>query len=288
MLQALVHFAGGDTIKRVYSDRAPTLIAAVRSLPGVPAVHTTSIPGVPQTNSIAESRVKIMIRGIRVTLLAAGLPHCYWHHAAKYYAFMRTVVKKGNASIFAKRHGSEHFQGPLIPFGALIKAMPSAIQDGRRLKFEHTLQPAIFLGYIVQPGCRWYREFCYVFLDDIACMSFYRKARWSKVRVTVHSGKGVVFEKDQVTAMPVGLHGGQRDDRRCAQDLVEMDESERSQEEEDGEHPHAEQCPEDVPDTSEGEETTVGPKYVEFEPFPQDVADKIDSLRQQEQDLAWT
>ena len=104
VLQALVHFAGGDTIKSVYSDRAPTLIAAVRSLPGVPAVHTTSIPGVPQTNSIAESRVKIMIRGIRVMLLAAGFPHCYWHHAARYYAFMRTIMVKNGESIYAKRH----------------------------------------------------------------------------------------------------------------------------------------------------------------------------------------
>ena len=195
VLQSLTHFAGEDHIMSIYTDRAPTLIAAVHGMPGPPIVHTTSIPGVPQTNGIAENRVKIMIRGIRVMLLSAGLPHCYWPYAAKYYAFMRTVVKKGSESIFAKRHKSEHFQGPLIPFGALIRAMPSAIQDGRRLKFEHTLQPAIFLGYIVQPGCRWYREFCYVFLDDIAGMSFYRKARWSKVRVTVHSGREVVFER---------------------------------------------------------------------------------------------
>ena len=41
-----------------------------------------------------------------------------------------------------------------------------------------------------------------MFLDDIAGMSFYRKARWSKVRVTVHSGREVVFEKDQVTVYP--------------------------------------------------------------------------------------
>ena len=87
-------------------------------------------------------------------LLSAGLPNCYWPFAAKYYAFMRTVVRNGDESIFAKRHKGEHFKGPLIPFGALVRAMPSAIQEKRRAKFEHTMQPAVFLGYLVQPGCQ--------------------------------------------------------------------------------------------------------------------------------------
>ena len=59
VLQSIVHFTGGAPVRAVYSDRAPTLIRAVKALPGPPA-HTSSIPGVPQTNSIAESRVKIL------------------------------------------------------------------------------------------------------------------------------------------------------------------------------------------------------------------------------------
>ena len=145
---------GGDKIRAVYSDRAPTLLAAVQSMPGPPIVHTRSISGVPQTNSIAKSRVNIMIRGIRVMLLAAGLPHCYWPFVAKYYAFMRMVIVTNETSIFARRHGGKNFQRPLIPFGALIKAMPSAIHDHRRMKFESPMQPAVFLGYVVQPGCK--------------------------------------------------------------------------------------------------------------------------------------
>ena len=76
VLQSIVHFMGTTPIRAVYSDRAPTLIRAVKALPGSPA-HTTSIPGVPQTNATAESRVKIMVRGIRVMLISAGLPNCY-------------------------------------------------------------------------------------------------------------------------------------------------------------------------------------------------------------------
>ena len=133
VLQAMVHFTGGVPVRAVYSDRAPTLIRAVSTLPGPPA-HTTSIPGVPQTRSIAESRVKIMVRGFRVMLISAGLPNCYWPFAAKYYAFMRTIVRNGEESIFAKLHEGEHFNGPLIPCGALVRAMPSKIYDRRRKK----------------------------------------------------------------------------------------------------------------------------------------------------------
>ena len=91
--------------------------------------------------------------------LSAGLPNFDWPFAARYYAFMRTIMRTGEDSIFAKRHDGEHFHGPLIPFGALIRAMPSAINKERLRKFEPTRQPAVFLGYSVQPGCRWFREF---------------------------------------------------------------------------------------------------------------------------------
>ena len=42
------------------------------------------------------------------------------------------------------------------------------------------------------------------------------------------------------------------------------------------------------PDTSEGEPTPSGPKHVDCEPFPQDIADEITRLREQERELAWT
>ena len=72
---------------------------------------------------------------------------------------MRTVVQNGEESIFAKFHEGEHFPGPRIPFGALVHAMPSKIFDRRREKLEPAMQPTVFLGYVVQPGCTWYREF---------------------------------------------------------------------------------------------------------------------------------
>ena len=174
-----------------------------------------------------------MIRGIRVMLLAAGLPHCYWPFAAKYYAFMRTIIVKNDDSIYAKRHNGDHFEGPRIPFGALVRAMPSAIHDNRRMKFDHPMQPAVFLGYIVQPGCKWYREFVYVFLDDIAQMSFYRKVKWSKARVTVHSGREVIFEHSLPLVYPC-KPAYQRDNETVSGLRWSFDEMSQEEERQDG------------------------------------------------------
>ena len=80
--------------------------------------------------------------------------------------------------------------------------MPSAIHDRRRAKFAATMQPAIFLGYVLQPGVTRYREGCYVFLDDLADMSFYSKVRWSKARVTVHSSREFIFDEHYPVVFP--------------------------------------------------------------------------------------
>ena len=54
----------------------------------------------------------------------------------------------------------------------------------------------------MQPGCAWHREFSYVFLDDLADMSFYRLVRWSQARVTVHSGREVIFDDKRPPVFP--------------------------------------------------------------------------------------
>jgi len=92
----LSFFAGSEPIKEVYSDRAPELMAGVRAMPGGGPVHTTSVPGCPQTNSIIESRVKRVIRGTRALLHAAGLPHCWWVFAAKCYAHLHNLAAYGD------------------------------------------------------------------------------------------------------------------------------------------------------------------------------------------------
>ena len=103
--------------RRMHTDRAPEFVSAIRSYLGGGIRHDTSIPGCPQTNSIAESRVKRVIRGVRSLLLGAGLPHCWWPVAARCYAFLHNVVKghKEDKTKWEKMHG-EPFNWAVHPF----------------------------------------------------------------------------------------------------------------------------------------------------------------------------
>jgi len=201
---------------------------------------------------------------------------------AKYYAFMRTIVRNGEESIFAKRHRGEHFKGPLIPFGALIGAMPR--------KFEPTMQPAIFLGYVVQPGCRWYREFLYVFLDDLADMSFCRLVRWSRARVPLHSGRDITFDGSKLIVFPC------REQYRRDNETLEGIRIGRGAMEN-----VADVCDDDgdvarvgVDQDVDGDgdlavaedENPLETPHVDFEPYPQHIADELDTLLNDEADMA--
>ena len=169
--------------------------------------------------------------------------------------------------------------------------MPSAIRDQRRLKFEHTMQPAIFLGYVVQPGCKWNREYRYMFIDDIADMSFYRKVRWSSARVPIHSGRELVCEGNQPIVYPCRATYARDNDtlegvRRGEEEVARSKEEPQDDDDENG--PHSEEVEEDdLADTCDGEETAQGPRHVEFEPFPNEAKEEMEELMKEETRLAW-
>ena len=116
-----------------------------------------------------------------------------------------------------------------------------------------------------------------MFLDDIADMSFYRLVRWSSARVTVHSGREVVFDDKVPPVFPcraqfkrdnetlLGIRMGKED---IENDAAVYDES-------DEKYPDLMDDDDVDPDAADGEETTEGPRSVEFEPFPQDVLDQL-------------
>ena len=79
---ALRAFVGDSKVKRVYSDNADELLSASRSR-GVP--HEASQRGMSQTKGIIEREVQDMLIGTRTLLVAAGLPGCFWSHAAPCY-----------------------------------------------------------------------------------------------------------------------------------------------------------------------------------------------------------
>ena len=68
-LEAFRRFAGGQTLKLVFSDQVPELKNAITTLG---ALRRLSTPGMPKTNGLIENRVKLVLHGARVLLRQAG------------------------------------------------------------------------------------------------------------------------------------------------------------------------------------------------------------------------
>jgi len=122
-MEAFREFVGPkDKVHSFYSDGAPEIIACAKAMKW----HSdTSTPGVPRNNSIAESKVKLVINGTRCLLLQAGLPSKFWPFASQAFCNgLNTVVVDGD-SRYNKRHGEGHFPGKHIPFGCLVDYYPT-------------------------------------------------------------------------------------------------------------------------------------------------------------------
>lgn len=105
---ALTHFLGHNKQRDFYTDRAPEVLAAALCFPDGPDPHRASIPGVPQTNCIAESRVKTVIRGTRTLSLQAALPHEWWPYAPRCFAAIHNFVTDVTTAPLSAAETGEH------------------------------------------------------------------------------------------------------------------------------------------------------------------------------------
>ena len=123
-------------------------------------------------------------------------------------------------------------------------------------------------------------------------MSFYRLVRWSRARVPLQSGRDIMFDRSKPVVFPC-REQYRRDNEtldgiRVGKDAVDA---------------AAEVCDEDdeiarvaiEPDVGDDgdpavaeEEIPSGPLHVEFEPYPQHVADELAKLLDEESELAQT
>ena len=113
--------------------------------------HRTSVPGIPQTNTLAESRVKIVVYGTRTALSCAGLPSCFWPYAARHFCFALTIRHRGDSSAYIKQIG-EDSPGMRIPFGCRVWFQSSKIAKNQPKKMEATSTVGVFMGYVLDPG----------------------------------------------------------------------------------------------------------------------------------------
>ena len=143
-LEAFRRFAGGQTLKLVYSDQAPEL----KAVTALGALHRLSTQGMPKTNGVIENKVKLVLHGARVLLRQAGFEPRWWPFAVRHFAMARNIENRGDGPPWTRRHGDGNFSGVILPFGCLIDFYPIApkICRDRKGGFKTPKTPSDTLG----------------------------------------------------------------------------------------------------------------------------------------------
>ena len=157
VVTAVKQFIGAKKVRQAYSDHAPQFIEAMNEMK-IPIDH--SLPGRPQTNSIAERTNQFILTATSTCLLEAGLPPCFWRTAILCVCHLLNVEPNDDElSAWCKLHGSD-FAGKLVPYGARVNYKPPKTRDAGQLhKFGPDSIPGVFAGYHIGPGMHWSRQY---------------------------------------------------------------------------------------------------------------------------------
>ena len=157
VVRAVKQFIGAKKVRQAYSDHAPQFIEAMNEMK-IPIDH--SLPGRPQTNSIAERTNQFILTATSTCLLEAGLPPCFWRTAILCVCHLLNVEPNDDElSAWCKLHGTD-FAGKLIPYGARVNYKPPKTREAGQLhKFGSDSIPGVFAGYHIGPGMHWSRQY---------------------------------------------------------------------------------------------------------------------------------
>ena len=116
--------------------------------------HCTSTPHRSETNGIAERAVRRVKEGASVVLLQSGLGNEWWADSMECYCYLRNIqdLLSDGKTPYERRFGMP-FDGPVIPFAAMVEYHPISAKDQSRLhQFGSKVLPGIFLGYALYAG----------------------------------------------------------------------------------------------------------------------------------------
>ncbi|CAE7624163.1 Clec16a [Symbiodinium sp. CCMP2592] len=118
-----------SAIREIYCDKAREFISTCKKV-GISVKHST--PGMPRTNAIAESKVKLVLHGARVALRQAGLSAKFWPYACKHFCHARNIELREGQSAYALRFNGTEFDGQVLPFGCLVDFYPTPARKQTR------------------------------------------------------------------------------------------------------------------------------------------------------------
>ena len=117
----------------------------------------TSTPHRWETNGIVERAVRRVKKGTYAVLLQSGLDNEWWADFMECYWYLRNIqdLLSDGKTPYERRFGIP-FNGPVIPFGAMVEYHPISANDQSRLhQFGPKVLPGIFLGYALNAGGIW-------------------------------------------------------------------------------------------------------------------------------------
>ena len=98
-----------------------------------------------------------MKEGTSAVLLQSGLGNEWWADSMECYCDLRNIqdLLSDGKTPYEKRFGVP-FNGPVIPFGAMVEYHPISAQDPSRLhQFGPKVFPSVFLGYVLYARRIW-------------------------------------------------------------------------------------------------------------------------------------
>ena len=123
------------TCRLVYCDNAPELLAALLAL-GL--TNPTSTPACPETNGIAEQKVKHSKSGTRCMVIQSGLEISWWEICAPAFAFCHNLITiirwPGDPKLcpYERRH-KEQCSALILAVGTLVDFMKTPFPKNTHL-----------------------------------------------------------------------------------------------------------------------------------------------------------
>ena len=119
-----------------------------------PGIICTSTPHKSETHGIAERTVRRVKEGTSAVLLHSDLDEKWSADSMECYRYLRNIQDLlSDGKTPCERRFGIPFNGPVIPFGAMVEWHPISAKDiSRPHQFGPKVLPGIFFGYVLYAG----------------------------------------------------------------------------------------------------------------------------------------
>ena len=204
-------------MKFLEPTRKPTVIYSYNSLEFGKSCeelswnHCTSTPHRSETNGIAERAVRRVKEGTSAVLLQSGLGNEWSADSMECYTYLRNIqdLLSDGKTPYESRFGMP-FNGPVIPFGAMVEYHPISAKDISRLhQFGPQVLPGIFLVHALNAGRIWKGDIMIADIEELEEMDaseLHGRRLTAKEVLTPMKGDNFIFPVADGTVKILGGH----------------------------------------------------------------------------------